>query len=262
MRLRDNWKLFLGIAAVYLVLSLVLVKGFSISADSLDLKTILNGDAKSLTGGLLVFTLLTVNAGSSSTQVAGLYQTFLILIMSLAVIWALRHVFNSPVQVRVRDAFYQGMYPLIPVLLVILTIGLQLLPMVIGAALYSIVVSQGIAAHPIEEILFAVLGLLLTAWSFRMIISSIFAVYIAALPDMTPMKALRSAKDLVRTRRWTILRKLLFLPFCLLLIALLIMLPVIMLVTPLAQWTFFVLTIAALPAVHAYLYTLYRELLK
>jgi hypothetical protein len=40
-----------------------------------------------------------------------------------------------------------------------------------------------------------------------------------------------------------------------------IMLPVIIWLTPLARWTFFLLTLAALAAVHAYMYTLYRELL-
>ncbi len=39
--------------------------------------------------------------------------------------------------------------------------------------------------------------------------SSLFALYIVTLPDMTPMKALRSARELARYRRWTVLRKIL-----------------------------------------------------
>jgi hypothetical protein len=39
------------------------------------------------------------------------------------------------------------------------------------------------------------------------------------------------------------------------------MLPIIILLTSLAQWVFFLLTMFALVAVHAYMYTLYRELL-
>jgi hypothetical protein len=78
---------------------------------------------------------------------------------------------------------------------------------------------------------------------------------------MTPMKALRSARELVRYRRWTVLRKVLWLPFVLLLAAALIMVPIIIWLTALAQWIFFLLTMFAVAAVHAYLYGLYRELL-
>jgi hypothetical protein len=94
-----------------------------------------------------------------------------------------------------------------------------------------------------------------------MISSSLFALYIVTLPDMTPMKALRSARELVRHRRWTVLRKILCLPLILLVAGAVIMLPIIIVLTPLAQWVFFLLTMLALVAAHAYMYTLYRELL-
>ena len=94
-----------------------------------------------------------------------------------------------------------------------------------------------------------------------MISSSIFALYIVTLPDMTPLKALRSARQLVRHRRWTVLRKILFLPILLIVVAAIVMLPIIIWTPPLAQWIFFVLTMFAIAAVHAYAYALYRELL-
>lgn len=75
------------------------------------------------------------------------------------------------------------------------------------------------------------------------------------------MKALRSARELVRYRRWTVLRKILFLPVVLLVAAAVVMVPIIIWLTPLAQWIFFLLTMFALVAVHAYMYNLYRELL-
>jgi phosphatidylglycerophosphate synthase len=75
------------------------------------------------------------------------------------------------------------------------------------------------------------------------------------------MKALRSARELVRYRRWTILRKVLFLPLLLLIVTAIMMVPVISVVTPLAQWVFFILMMAAIAVVHSYMYTLYRELL-
>jgi hypothetical protein len=44
-------------------------------------------------------------------------------------------------------------------------------------------------------------------------------------------------------------------------VAAVIMLPIIIVLTPVAQYVFFVLTMFALVAVHTYMYTLYRELL-
>jgi hypothetical protein len=94
-----------------------------------------------------------------------------------------------------------------------------------------------------------------------MLSSSLFALYIVTLPDMTPLTALRSARQLVRYRRWTVLRKIFWLPVALLILAAVIMVPIIIWLTAIAQWVFFLLTMFSLVATHAYMYNLYRELL-
>jgi hypothetical protein len=142
-----------------------------------------------------------------------------------------------------------------------LVIGLQLLPLVIGASLYSGVINNGIALYTAEKLAWALLCGLLGLLTLYMISSSIFALYIVTLQDMSPLQALRSARGLVRYRRWVVLRKLLCLPIILLIVAAILMLPIILVVTPLAPWIFFILTMFSLAAVHAYMYTLYRELL-
>jgi len=184
----------------------------------------------------------------------------LVIVASLAIIWALRQVLSGT-RPRIRDAYYKGMYPLIPFILVLLVIGLQLLPLLIGSTLFSLVISNGIAVYLVEKLVWALLFAALALLSLYMISSSIFALYIVTLPDMTPLKALRSARQLVRYRRWTILRKILFLPILLVVVAAVVMLPIIVWLTPLAQWVFFVLTLFAIAAVHSYVYSLYRELL-
>jgi hypothetical protein len=154
------------------------------------------------------------------------------------------------------------MYPLVPFMLVLTVVGLQLVPMLIGSTLYVTVINGGIAVYAAEKILWGLLFIVLALLSLYMLASSLFALYIVTLPDMTPMKALRSARELVRYRRWTVLRKMLALPLILLLVAFVIMLPIIILAAPLARWVFFLLTMTALTAAHAYMYTLYRELLR
>jgi hypothetical protein len=257
-------RLFAGITIVYGLLNLVLVQGLAGNTDLADLKNNLDqlftGDFGSLASALSVFAVLVGSAGNASDQTAGAYQLFLALVGSLAMIWALRQVLAGT-SLRIRDAYYRGMYPLIPFILVLLVIGLQLLPLLVGSSLYGIVTGNDIAVYAAEKFVWAMLYFLLALLTFYMLCSSLFALYIVTLPDMTPLKALRSARELVRHRRWTVLRKVLALPLILLIVAAVIMVPIIIWLTSLAQWMFFILTMSSLLAIHAYMYTVYRELL-
>ncbi|HVV67156.1 MAG TPA: hypothetical protein VHB72_03760 [Candidatus Saccharimonadales bacterium] len=257
-------KLFIGITLIYGLLNLVLVQGLAGNTDITSLKHTLDqaftGHFASLVSGLSIFVVLVSSAGNGSSPTAGAYQLFLAIITSLAVIWALRQILSGS-KIRIRDAYYRGMSPLIPFILVLIVVGLQLIPAFFGATLYSQVITGGIAVYAIEKFVWILLFVLLALLSLYMLSSSLFALYIVTLPNMTPMKALRSARQLVRYRRWTVLRKVICLPIILLIAAAIIMVPIIVWLTPIAQWVFFLLTMFALVAVHAYMYTLYRELL-
>ncbi len=246
----QNRRLFIGLTLTYTLLSFILLQGLSSSASTNSVKTAVDA-----------FALLISTSATSSGPTAGPYQSILAIITSLAVIWALRQVVSGNSTPRVRDTFYQGMYPLVPFLIVLLVIFVQFLPFAIGAKIYATVITNGIAAHTFEKLIWAAVFIVLALWSLYMVTASSFALYIVTLPDMPPLKALRSARDLVRYRRWKVMRKILGLPLILLVIAAIIMIPIILILTPLAPWIFFLLTMAALVAIHTYMYTLYRELL-
>jgi hypothetical protein len=256
-------KLFVGIAAIYGILNVLLVQGLGNTSNIETVKNTLAGASglAHVAGGVSLFAVLVASSGSSSsTAAAGVYQVLLVLIVSLVVIWALRQVIGGTV-VRIRDAFYQGTYPLVQFILVLLVISIQLIPAALGAILYNVVVTNSIATLPIQKTIWGLLALLLGMLSFYMLTSSIFALYIVTLPKMTPMKALRSAREIVRYRRWTVMRKLLFLPVALFVIAAIIMVPIILTVTAAAYWVFFILSMFGMVITHTYIYTLYRELL-
>lgn len=262
--LLKNWKLFGGIVLIYIILDVVMVKSLSTGSDIPELKQtfqdIFGGDKAGISTGVTLFGYLLGSAGSSATELAGAYQSMLLVVFSLALIWSLRQVY-AKTKVGIRDAFYKGLYPLVPFLLVLLVIALQMLPLFAGSYLYSAVITGGLAVTGLEKILWIVLIFLLALLSLYMICSSVFALYIATLPDMRPMQALRSARELVRYRRWLVLRKVLFLPLLLLVGSGLLTVPVILYLTPLAEAVFFILTMLGLPLIHSYMYTLYRELL-
>lgn len=257
--------LFAGIVAVYVLLVLVLVRGFSGGSVTSNLKDLVdqltNADAGKVVSGLTIFSVLVGTAGSTQSESAGVYRSLLLLVVSLAIIWALRQSVAG-IKVRIRDAYYKGMYPAVTFILVLLVVAIQLLPMVVAGFLYGILFTSGVAATGLEQVLWGLLLSLLILWSMYMITSSVFALYIVTLPDMTPMKALRSARGLVRYRRWTIMRRLIFLPIALLLLMIVIMAPFIFFWTGAAEWVFFLLSTSMILIVHSYMYNLYRELIK
>jgi hypothetical protein len=259
----NDKKTLLLVVLIYGLLNFVFVKGLSGGADMDSLKqtfgTAFDGHFGSLASGLGIFVALISSSGNTSSDTAGAYQSILVIVASLALIWCFRQLMAGT-KIRARDAYYKGMYPLVPFILVVAVIGLQTVPLWIGATLYSTVITNGIAVGS-AQLIWLLPCLLLGALTIYMIISSVFALYIVTLPDMTPLKALRSARKLVRFRRGVVLLKLLWMIFILLFVAAVIMLPIIILITALAPWIFFVLTMTALLAVHAYIYTLYRELL-
>lgn len=256
----QHWRLFGGLTLVYIVLTLTLVGGLGGSLNIDDLRTDLGEELGRFTSSITLFGVLVGSVGSVSTERGAAYQTVVVIVMSLAIIWALRQIMAGE-KIGVRDAFYKGLYPLAPFTLVLLAIGLQLIPLLIAGFLYSVVYGGGLAVGPVEIVLWIVPLVLLIAWSGRMVTSSIFALYIVTLPDMRPMAALRSARKLVRFRRWTIIRKLLALLFILLVLGAGLVIPLIMFVPVIVVWLFAVLSMVGFIIAHTYLYNLYRELL-
>lgn len=259
-----NKRLFLGIIAVQIVFTLIFVTGFSIFEGRLqetrDITEEVFGEQSALViGTTLLGTLVTSGTGETG-EASSLYGLLLLLVSGLAIIWSLRqtHAHEKP---KLKDAYYSGMYPIIPFLLVLLVILLQLIPLIIGNTIYGLVVSSGIAVTGLEQFIWLLVFIGLGLLSLYMITSSIFALYIVTLPNVTPMQALRSARQLVLHRRMLVVRKILFLPVVLFIAAVAIMLPLIIYVTPVAEPVFFVLGNIGILLAHAYMYELYRKLL-
>jgi hypothetical protein len=186
-------------------------------------------------------------------------QSVLLIIESLVIIWALRHLFSGE-KISVKQAYYHSMAPLIPFLLVLFVIILQLLPLTIGSALLAVILST-LYGNTVVGGLFSILFVLLAAWSIYMLTSSVFAMYIVTLPNMQPLQALRSAKNLVKSKRWQLVRRLLFLPFFIIIVMGIFIVPLIIFAQFLVVPMFFVLAMFSVLFAHTYLYGLYKRLL-
>lgn len=109
-------KLFAGIIVVYALLSLVFVKGFAQSSQLVDTKAQLQAiDEQGIDTGITLLSNLMASGGAASSQTAGAYQTVLIIIMSLVVIWVLRRTYgvDRTKKIKIKTAFYNSTAPLI-----------------------------------------------------------------------------------------------------------------------------------------------------
>ena len=263
--LRRHWKLFGGIILIYLLLNLTFVQGLNLlkSGDDLaltkhNLTSVYTGNGLEVAGSLFVY--LVGGGVSNTSSSADGYQFILLIVVSLVLIWTLRQVYGNN-KVRIRDGFYSGIAPLVQFLFVLLVVGLDLIPGAIGIIIYSSISGNGIATLPLEKALWIVATALTILLSLYLVTSTIFALYVVTLPDMTPMRALRSSRELVLYRRWTVMRKVIFMPIALIILGSILMIPFLVFTTKLAPFVYFAMSAAVIAVVHSYMYGLYRELL-
>lgn len=208
----SNKKLFFGLAIIYLVLFAILV-GIGSQETYTTLTDTLKEAAINITGGdlsqvglagVLFLTIATVGVSGSPTESQQIYVTILGLVVWLTTVWLLRNRLAGHA-VRLRDGLYNACAPIIPLFLVVLVLLIQLIPVLFAVIGYQAATESGLLDGGVEAMLFwfaaTLLGLLSVFWAT----STMFAMVIATLPGMYPMKALRNAGDLVLGRRVRIL---------------------------------------------------------
>jgi hypothetical protein len=259
---KKNKKLFLGIILIHFIFTVIFVSGIGSTTDFVqvknDLEEAFGADLSKAASAVTLFSYA-LSSGSGTGGSAN-YQMFISLIVSLAIIWSIRQTLAGE-KIGVRQAFYQGIYPLVPFMAVLLVIGLQFIPALIGNFLLVTVISGGLAVTVLEQALWWLIFIMLLTLSLYMVLSSIFALYISTLPDMTPMRALRSARGLVMHRRIHIALRLIGLPVVILIIYGLILMPLIFTMPILVVPVILLLGSFSLFFMHSYLYNLYRALL-
>jgi hypothetical protein len=263
--LKKNKGLYLRMSLLYGFLLFILVRlqnqGLDVVGTKQTLQAYLKGNFDNLGASATLFGLLIGSALATTSTTAILFQIMLLIFFSLAIIWSLRQS-NANRKNSLKESFYSGMYPLVQFCAVLVVMLLQLIPFRFGKYIYDIVQAQYLAVSSIEKSLwvtfYAGSGLI----SLYLLCSSVFALYIVSLPDMTPMRALRAAKNLIEFRRIQVGLRILAMPVYLLSLGGLIMIPTIYFAPGFAEVVFYFIAMLALPAFHSYLYVLYLELLK
>ncbi|MGH7156797.1 MAG: hypothetical protein ACREGG_01640 [Candidatus Saccharimonadales bacterium] len=260
---KQNWKTLGGIVLVYLILNIIFASGISNVSNAFDtIKADINtGGGHALWHAAGGFASLIGSAGASGSATGSALQSVLFVLESLVIIWALRHLLSGQ-PITVKLAYYKAMAPLIPFLLVIAVIIIQLLPVTIGGTVLAAVATSVFTDAGVATTISVIAFLLLAAWSIYMVSASVFALYIVTLPDMQPRQALRAARDLVRYRRWIVIRRVFFLPLLVIIIMGVIIVPLILYAKAIVPEAFYILSMLAILFVHTYLYSLYRSLIE
>lgn len=274
-------KLFGSLALVYAVLTLVLVGVASQDTYREASSAIQTAGDASVLGGLraieqasLVFlTAVSGNLSADPDTAQQVYAGLIGLLAWLTTVWLLRAIMAGQTP-RLRDGLYSAGSPILPTFLLSLVLIVQLLPVAVVGIGYTAASASGLLEGGIEAMLFWAAAALLVTLSLYWATSTFMALIIVTLPGMYPLKALRSAGDLVVGRRMRIVLRLLWVILLVTVAWALVMIPLIMGDTwlkaaiPAAAWVpvvpmaLLILGSVTIITVATYIYLLYRKVVE
>ncbi len=220
--------------------------------------------------GLLLLAGMTGSLTETLSEVQQLYAVIFGLMAWLTTVWLLRAQLAGQ-RPRFRDALYSSGSPIVPTLLVAAVMMVQLLPIAIVALATSAALGSGFLESGAVAMVFTVAGVLLVTLSLYWITSTAIALVVVTLPGMYPMRAIRTAGDLVVGRRLRILYRWIWMVLMIVLIWMIVVIPFILLDTGLKSLLPFLSAVPIVPVVllivssftivfsSAYIYLLYRK---
>lgn len=277
--MRKHWRIFVGLAAIYAVLG-VLLSGLMSQDTYQQLKDTIN---EANQGGALgaVMPTLTLFAGVVTSQLGGsstggvassqqVIGTLIGLYIWLTTIWLVRGV-TAGKRPKIRDGLYNAGAPVIALSVLVFIALVQLLPAAIAVIIYGAADTSGMLQQTVVLMLAAGATTLIVTLSIYWLTSTLFAMVIITLPGMYPLEAARLASDVVLGRRMRILLRLMWLLVVLAVVWAVVLIPVIIIdsalkaAIPALNWLPLVplvaLMLAALSIVASacYIYLFYRK---
>jgi len=276
-----NKRLFFGVVIIYAALSAVFVglasqQTYAQLNDTLDETggDFVAGEWGTLgRAGLLLVAGATgrLNSIQAPEDVGQVTVTiFVFLVTWLTTVWLLRAILAGR-KPRLRDGVYSSGSPIVSTFLVSLMLIIQALPAAIAVIGVVVASSSGFMEGGVEAMVFWVAALLLGALSAYWMTSTFIALVVVTLPGMYPVKALKTAGDLVIGRRVRILLRLLWAVIATALTWIVVMIPIILFdmwfkdVAPAIAWlpivpiAFMVISSLTVVWLASYIYLLYRK---
>ena len=275
-----NWKLFLPLLIIVVVLNVVLV-GVMSEASYTQFQDVLDETSVQVAGGdignvakaglLLISTITTGGLSGESSEAAVVFGVVIFLIIWLTTIFLLRHRLAGH-KVKLRDGLYNAMTPLISTFIVFAIAVVQCIPIFLLIIVYSAAVQTDFLATPFYALLFFIFAALMILLSGYLLSSSLVALVAVSAPGLYPMKAMHASSDLMMGRRVKFVLRLVALILALAIVWVIVMLPLILfdLWMKTFEWTagipfvpicLNIMTCFTAMYVTAYLYLYYRWML-
>lgn len=276
--LREYKAVFIALTATYAVASGLLV-GLASQSMYLQLSDIMRSTSDELVAGGIgkvseaSALLIAGVSGSFSPEVGEAQQMIsglLIILAWLTTVWLLR-AFLAGHRPSLKDGLYNSGAPLVPTLLLSIFLLVQFIPAALAMIGISAMTPTGLISGGIESMLFWAVAMLLMVLSMYWATSTLIALVVVTLPGMYPLRALKSAHELVVGRRLRIVLRIVWLGVVVTLAWALTMIPLIIFdawikdVWPAIQWlpivpvSLLVASSASVVWVASYIYLLYRK---
>lgn len=204
-----NWKLFLPLLVIVVFLNMLFV-GLMSEANYVKLQDVLNQADTQTTGGnvggvvkagfLLISAITSGGVFGKSNEVAMIFGILIFLLIWLTTIFILRRLMAGK-KVKLRDALYNSMSPLVPTVMIFAVVVLQCIPIFLLIIAYSAAVQTNFLTMPFYALMFLVFAILMIVLSGYLLSSSLVALIAVTVPGIYPMEAFRAAKELIMSRR-------------------------------------------------------------
>lgn len=239
-----NWKVFLPFLIIVVILYISLV-GMMNQDDYADYQGILDQTSVQVAGGdigsfakaglLLISTVTSGGLSGESSESAIVFAVLIFIVIWLVTIFLIRHI-KAGHHVKLRDALYNSMAPFISSLIVFLIALIQCIPLIILIVVLSAAIQTEFLSTPFYTLVFFLFALVMLLISGYLLSSSIIALVAVSAPGLYPIRALRSASDLMMGRRTKFIIRIIALLITLLLVWIIFMMPMILFDLFMKQW--------------------------
>ena len=231
-----NWKLFLPLLFISVVIGILFV-GLMKESTYQQFQEVLDQTTEQVgmgdigyfakAGLLLISTVTTGGLSSEANEATAIFVVLIFLIIWLTTIFILRHRLAEH-KIKLRDALYNAMTPLVSTFLVFVVIIIQCVPIMFLIIVYSTAIQTDLLTMPFYALLFFIFAALMILLSGYLLSSSLIALIAVSAPGLYPMKALNAASDLMMGRRTKFILRVIALIFVLAVMWIIVMLPLIM----------------------------------
>ena len=231
-----NWKLFLPFIVI-IVISNVLFVGLMSESNYVQFQDILDQTSAQVAGKdigntakaalLLISTVTTGGLSGEASEASVVFGVLLFLTIWLVTIFLVRHIMAGH-KVKLRDGLYNAMTPLFSTLLVFLVVLIQCIPILVFVIAYSAALQTDFLSMPFYAFLFWMFAMVMFIITIYLVSSSLIALIAVSAPGMYPMRALRTASELMIGRRVKFIIRLIALVLIMCVVWVVVMLPLIL----------------------------------